>query len=85
MKAETLAKQLEQAGVTVKSFKEGDDQADGAVYITDRVHVQVAVFGDYMNVVRETPDHKYKFYPESSGGQQLIEAIRTALEEDKNA
>jgi hypothetical protein len=81
MLAQTIAEKLKAAGVTVKSYEEGDDALDGEVVITDEVSVQVGVLGDYAEVHRQCPDMSFQHYGDTTDLEKIIADIRKARDD----
>ncbi len=80
MNAEKVAKALRAAGIPVIQVEQGDDCMDGAVHVTELVHVQVPTVGSYLNVVQEVDGGEaFKFYPETKSLVAIVADVRQAL------
>jgi hypothetical protein len=85
MKAAAVAKKLTDAGLTVKSLTEGDDDNDGEVQINDTIHVQVPTYGGGLRVVREDADGVFRFYPRRGVFSTLVDDVRDAIKNQQEA
>lgn len=79
MNAAHIGRLLSREGVHVQRTQEGDESVDGAVYITDLVHVQVPTFGADLNVVSETGEGHLLFGRPRRLISELVADIREAL------
>lgn len=61
--ATALADLLIARGYPVIDVEVGDDAADGAVYLSSRVHIQVPSFGGAPGVVEITASDTFVFHP----------------------
>lgn len=78
-----LGGRLREAGFEVQSSSEADEQVDGQVTISERVHVSVHVFSPDMSVVRETPKGNFMFYPPKADLAGTAADLRQAIADDK--
>ena len=64
MNATNIAKTLKTKGLNPLRVENGSEDADGAIYLTEKVSVQVPTFGKTLGVVVEGADGKtFDFYP----------------------
>lgn len=86
MNAARIAVELRALGVPVISSKEGNDEEDGEVNITDSVHVQVPTYGSGLMVVKvegEGDDISFLFYDERKDLAAVVHDIRKAMKKEK--
>ncbi len=79
MKAKTIAAALEAAGIHVLRSEEADEETDGAVHITDLVHVSVPAYGSACWVVAECDGDEFQFYEKRKTIGGLVADIKTAM------
>lgn len=77
--ARQIAEQLKTAGIPVHEVSEPNEDVDGEIAITDFVHVQVGY--DDCSVGIETSEEAFIFYEPVTSLEQLINDIRTGIEE----
>lgn len=75
--AKQLAALLEAKGLPTFETHEPNENEDGAVMLTARVHVQVGY--DYVNVVRQCGPHEFLFYPPRTGVKALLADVQAAF------
>lgn len=77
MKAATVAKQLRIAGFEVESFDEADDLTDGAVVLSDSIHVQVGA--GYLAVVEFRQDGTFLFHAYTNSISTIIDELQKCV------
>jgi len=55
------------------------EEADGAIYVSNAVHIQVPTYGGSFNVVQQINETTLKFFPDRRYWSELVTDIRTAL------
>jgi len=79
MQARLVAAKLQQAGINFLNFTEGDDLEDGAVYISESVHVQVPTYDTGINVVQQLDEETFAFYPIRKSIKDVLIDLKKAL------
>lgn len=77
--AKELAVLLQNEGFTTGAIKEPNEEVDGMIVLTETVHVQVPLYGNEPNVVRETDEGKLDFGDQRRKMSELIADINMAL------
>lgn len=83
MNAQALAEKLNKLGFTPVALSEPSKKEDGMIVITKGVHVQVPLYGDEPNVVREIGKGDYEFYDAHKSIDRLIDDLKAALQDEK--
>jgi len=83
MNSQALAEKLHQLGFTPLALSEPSKREDGMIVITKGVHVQVPLYGDEPNVVRESSNGELEFYDAQKTIGRLIEDIKAAMQDEK--
>ncbi|MEI7613868.1 MAG: hypothetical protein WCK63_13265 [Betaproteobacteria bacterium] len=83
MNAQALAEKLHKLGFTPQALSEPSKREDGMIVITKGVHIQVPLYGDEPNVVRESSNGELEFYDAQKNIDRLIDDINTALQDEK--
>lgn len=83
MNAQALAEKLNKLGFTPVALSEPSKKEDGMIVITKGVHVQVPLYGDEPNVVREISKGDYEFYDAHKSIDRLIVDLKAALQDEK--
>lgn len=83
MNANKLAEKLAQSGYKPVKVSEPSFEEDGAIHISERVHVQVPLDSEFgPNVVRETMEGHFAFDHPRRVFDDLIQDLRQALQEE---
>jgi hypothetical protein len=78
-KIATFQRYLKEAyGIDTLRVELPTEEADGALMLSDKVHIQVPTFGGSCNVVQEI-GKTFKFFPERNDWTALISDIRSAM------
>lgn len=81
MNAQRLANKLTKSGFSVSSISQGDESEDGAIYLTDLIHVQVPTCCGKASVVVQNGE-EFTFYPEPRNFADLVSDLREVLAKD---
>lgn len=80
--AAKVARDLRAHGIVVVKFSEGDDVEDGAVVLSDRLHVQVCALScSRLNLVLETERGTFKFFPDRRSFAGLLADLQKLARE----
>lgn len=84
MLAQRFANTLTRMGISVLKFEEGDDLQDGAVYVSEKVHIQIPTGGcGRPALVIEHDNGNLEFRPECKNTTALVLEIQQALKSGK--
>ncbi len=83
MNAQQLAERINKLGITPTALSEPTKREDGMIVFTKRVHVQVPLYGDEPNVVRESNTGEFEFYDAQKDISHLIDDLKSALQDEK--
>jgi len=83
MNAQALAEKLNKLGFTPVALSEPSKKEDGMIVITKGVHIQVPLFGDEPNVVREIRKGEFEFYDARRAIGKLVDDLNAALQDEK--
>ena len=83
MNAQALAEKINKLGITPTALSEPTKREDGMIVITKGVHIQVPLYGDEPNVVRESGDGDFEFYDPQKTIGRLMEDLKSALQDEK--
>lgn len=79
MNAAKIAHQLKLLGVDVIKVEEPCDVEDGAVYVTDKLHVQVPDEGRDLGIVEELDDGCFRFGALTESVTKIADQIKAEL------
>jgi len=83
MNAQTLAEKLNKLGFTPVALSEPSKREDGIIVFTPGVHIQVPLYGEEPNVVRESSTGELEFYDAQKSIEHLINDLQAALRDEK--
>jgi hypothetical protein len=83
MNAQALAEKLNKLGFTPVALNEPSKREDGIIVFTPGVHVQVPLYGEEPNVVRESSNGELEFYDAQKNIERLIDDLKAALRDEK--
>lgn len=77
--AQIVAQYLQDHGIKVIRTTEPDELEDGMVEITDKLHVQIPLFGWGFNTVRQVDDETFLFGKSRAHLGEILDDVKAQL------